>query len=261
MEKGVYVTKLKNGTPSYRVSINFKSRHIALGSYSDYDEAANAYKEASLCVHSDISIDDYSTLKSLRYDKFIVLLNFRDNNVYIKNPIYLKRNFFYYHLSQNEILTFDIDDLFYYSNHRIQKRGGRYFCADFGMQITLKSRYGIKNYAVENRDYFFKNGDNLDYRYENIYIINKYHGLRYDEKSKLHNVYIHINGDYLVGKYKEETVAAICYNKAADCLKSHNILQYKNFPQNYIDNLSAKEYAEIYSSIDLSDFLKKISNL
>lgn len=74
-------------------------------------------------------------------------MNFRDNGVYIKTPIYLRRNYFEYFLSPTLILKFDIDDLFYYSSHRIQKRGGHLFVSDYGMQYNILSRYGIKSHG------------------------------------------------------------------------------------------------------------------
>ena len=49
-------------------------------------------------------------------------------------------------------LKFDIDDLFYYSSHKILKRQGHLYVNDYGMQITILNRYGIKNYGV--REYW-----------------------------------------------------------------------------------------------------------
>ena len=43
------------------------------------------------------------------------------------------------------------------------KRGGHLFVADYGMQINIMSRYGIKNYAVLGKDYRFINEDTYDY--------------------------------------------------------------------------------------------------
>lgn len=257
MSDGVYITELKNGKKSFRSSFTYKGRHISLGSFSSYREANQVYIDAKeITNNNSISIENYTMDFSIPFDKFVCIINFRDNDVYIKNPIYLKMNFFYYYLNPNTILTFDIDDLFFYSNHKIQKRGNRLFCADFGMQITLNSRYGIKNHAVIGRDYVFINGDINDYRYENIHIINKYYGVN-KKDTELYVTTIHINGNVIVGKYKNEIIAAIAYNKACDYLKSIGIT--KNYPQNYIESLPAKEYAEIYSSLDLSDFRQKLS--
>lgn len=58
------------------------------------------------------------------------------------------------------------------------RRGNHYFVSDYGMQLTLTSRYGIKNYAVPGRDYCFRNGDPTDFRRENLQIHNIYHGVR-----------------------------------------------------------------------------------
>ena len=256
MSDGVYTTKLKNGKQSFRASFTYKGRHISLGSYSAYSIANKAYLEAKEIVNSKIDIENHSEFNTISFDKFISLINFRDNNVYIKNPIYLKKNFFYYYLSPSIVLTFDIDDLFFYSNHKIQKRGNRLFCADFGMQITLNSRYGIKNHAVIGRDYEFINGDIYDFRYDNIHIINKYNGVNRKDKDCFVST-IHINGNFIIGKYQNEVTAAIAYNKASDYLKSIGI--NKNHPQNYIESIPAKEYARIYSDIDITNFINKLS--
>ena len=57
-------------------------------------------------------------------------------------------------------------------------------------------------------------------------------------------------GYYTIGTYPDERTAAIAYNKAVDAAKDAGIS--KNFPTNFIDSLSAFQYAEIYSSIHLS---------
>jgi len=53
-----------------------------------------------------------------------------------------------------------------------------------------------------------------------------------------------------IGTYRSEEKAAIAYNKAVDLAKSHGI--NKNFPTNYIEHFSPKEYAEVYSKIKIS---------
>ena len=52
------------------------------------------------------------------------------------------------------------------------KRGNHYFVADYGLQVNILNRYGIRNYSVRNRDYRFINGDETDFRRQNIEIIN-----------------------------------------------------------------------------------------
>lgn len=78
----------------------------------------------------------------LSFDKAVCLLNFRDNHLYFHNPIYLRKGYFSYFLSDDMELKFDIDDLFYYAGHRIQKRQGHLFVSDYGMQYSILSRYG-----------------------------------------------------------------------------------------------------------------------
>ncbi len=114
------------------------------------------------------------------------------------------------------------------------------------------SRYGIKNYAVPGRDYRFVNGDNMDFRYENIEIYNIYHGvIRKDTKKGVrYTARIHINGNYTIGTYDSDIEAAIAYNKAIDILKKAGV--NRNFSPNYLENLSPSAYADIYSKLHIS---------
>ena len=57
----------------------------------------------------------------------------------------MRVNFFNYYLSQDDVLIFDVDDLFYYSNHSIMRRGSHLFVAEYGMQTNIASRYGIRS--------------------------------------------------------------------------------------------------------------------
>ena len=61
---------------------------------------------------------------------------------------------------------------------------------------------------------------------------------------------IHINGNFIIGTYSSEEKAAIAYNKAVDLAKNAGI--NRNFPENYIDTLSPKDYADIYTKIKVS---------
>ncbi len=252
----------KDGTIYYRSNITYQNKHISLGSFSEEALASKAYEDASrLLSHPGVTLEniDFSRYE-LPFEKIITLLNFRDNRFYIKTPIYLRKGYFSYFLSASEELKFDIDDLFYYSSHKIMRRQGHLFVNDYGMQVSIGSRYGIRNYAVAGRDYAFVNGDTLDYRYSNILIINSYHGVtRIEKKGKTrYKATIHINGNYVIGTYSSEEKAAIAYNKAVDLAKKHGIK--KNFPGNYIADISAKEYAELYTKLSIShkylDYLK-----
>jgi hypothetical protein len=62
---------------------------------------------------------------------------------------------------------------------------------------------------------------------------------------------IHIRSNYVVGKYASEAEAAIAYNKAADILIKNGIR--KNFIQNYVEDISASQYADIYTKVKISD--------
>lgn len=263
MKTGVYLAKKKDGTIYYRSSITYKNKHISLGSFPSEEQAHQTYLEASMLLTSSFTMEDicHEDLH-LPFDKAVTLINFRDNGLYIGNPIYLRKNYFSYYLSETEELKFDIDDLFYYSSHRILRRQGHLYVNDYGMQVTLLSRYGIRNHSVVNRDYHFANGDSSDMRYSNIVLVNRYYGVsQYTRKAQTrYRVKIHINGNYTIGTYSTETKAAIAYNKAVDLAKAFGI--NKNFPTNYIEDLSASDYADIYTRLKIStkyiDYLKSI---
>ena len=255
MKTGTYQAKKKDGTIYYRSNITYQNKHISLGSFSTEDDAGNAYQEASFLLSSDIKLDDISDfITYLSFEKAIILINFRDNRLYIGNPIYLRKHYFSYYLSEETELKFDIDDLFYYSSHKILQRKGHLYVNDYGMQITLLSRYGIHNHSVCNRDYYFANGDSNDLRYSNIVVINQYYGVfRFTNPRGMYRyrVKLHINGNFTIGVYSTEIKAAIAYNKAVDLAKAHGI--GKHFPENYIIDLSAKDYADIYLKLKISD--------
>ncbi|MCR4901996.1 MAG: hypothetical protein K6A23_03995 [Butyrivibrio sp.] len=256
---GVYETTLKDGSMSYRSSIVFCKKHIALGSFETAAKAHKAYEQASRIVKDPSwTLSKYRKGTTLPFEKCVVLVNFRDNHMYIPTPIYLQKNYFYYYLSQNNTLKFDIDDLFYYSMHKIMQRGSHLFVADYGSQISIPSRYGIKSYAVRGRDYDFVNGDPTDFRYENIVILNRYNGVRQISENGFikYKAVIHVKSNYVVGKYNTENEAAIAYNKAADILMKKGI--GKKYALNYIEDLSASQYAEIYTNIKLR---KTIENM
>ena len=255
MLPGVYTAKKKDGTVYYRSSITFQNKHISLGSYDSEETANLAYLEAERLLSTpSISLEHtLSHKKHLSFDKVVTLINFRDNRVYIKTPIYLRKNYFEYFLTSTVSLKFDIDDLFYYSSHRIQQRGGHLFVSDYGMQYSILSRYGIKSHGVPGKDFLFANDDPTDYRYSNIIIINPYAGVtRTDNAGKIsYQAKIHINGYFSLGTYDTDYMAAIAYNKACDLAKGMGIK--KDFPVNYIDSLSASEYAELYTNLILPE--------
>lgn len=252
---GVYTAKKKDNSIYYRASLTFREKHISLGSYSQAEEAHQAYLEArSLTDNVDRTIEDYKTASPLSFDKWVSLINFRDNGLYFPTPIYLKKKFFLYYMGPSKALKFDIDDLFYYSTKKIMCRGSHLFVNDYGMQFSILNRYGVKNYAVLDKDYRFINGDPTDLRYENIEILNRFYGITRIPSSTgtdcRYKVRIHIRSNYVVGVYDTEEEAAIAYNKAVDILKKNGI--DRNFPLNYIEGLSPAAYADIYSELKIS---------
>lgn len=263
MLPGVYSATKKDGSIYFRSSITYRGKHISLGSYLTETDANAVYEEARLFLNDRaLTVENLpSGNYRLSFERMVSLINFRDNDIYFKTPIFLRPTFFHYYLSPTIDLKFDTDDLFYYSSHRILQRNGHLYVNDYGMQYSILNRYGIKNYSVEGRDYIFANGDHTDYRYSNIIIVNPYYGVTCESVAEVprYKTRIHINGNYLVGTFSSEIEAAIAYNKAVDLAREHGIT--RNYPENYIDNLSPREYANIYSSIKLSkkymDYLKE----
>lgn len=263
MLPGVYQAIKKDGCVYYRANITYCNKHISLGSFDAPKNAHQAYLEAGQLLSDPlVTIDNVSFSKYLlSHEKVVSLLNFRDNKIYIKNPIYMHRKYFDYYLTPVEIYKFDIDDLFYYSGHKLLKRGGHLYVNDYGMQVTILSRYGIRGYAAAGKDYLFANQDSYDMRYENLININPFHGVRCSSRNGAvsYDTHIHIKGDFHVGKYAALHEAAIAYNKAVDLAHRHGIS--KNFPTNFLTELSAKKYAEIYVQIELSKkYIKYLTN-
>ena len=99
MLPGVYSAKKKDGTIYYRSSITYKSKHISLGSFDSEYSANQAYIIATEIIKGSDSIENsfYRTY-ALPFEKIVSLINFRDNNMYIPTPIYLRKNYFSYYL-------------------------------------------------------------------------------------------------------------------------------------------------------------------
>lgn len=251
--EGVFCAKKKDGTIYYRSSLTYRGKHISLGSYSTSAQAHEAYKVGRLILSSDIDISGYTQDSPLDFEKWVVLLNFKNNGIYIGTPVYLGQRLFYYYLTPDIILKFDMDDLFYYSSHKIMQRGGHLFVADYGSQITLLTRYGAKPYAVEGADYSFMNGDKYDYRRQNLKISNRYHGVIAGQKGKF-RARIHLNGYFNIGEYSTALEAAIAYNKAIDIVKKLGC--NKGFLPNYIDEIPPRQYADIYFKTEISEKIK-----
>lgn len=89
MTQGVSIATKKDGTVYYRAGLYYKNKHISLGSYADETTAGNAYLEALAILGSlDQLPEDYiEQPTTLSFEKIIVLLNFRNNGIYFKNPI------------------------------------------------------------------------------------------------------------------------------------------------------------------------------
>ena len=83
---GVYKAQKKDSSTYYRASINYKGKHISLGSFSEESDANQAYLDAKSVIDSTrYTVDNYSQYGFvLSFDKYICLINFRDNNIYCK---------------------------------------------------------------------------------------------------------------------------------------------------------------------------------
>ncbi len=248
---GIFKTVKKDGTTYYRASITYKGKHISLGSSENEAEAVNMYKTASAVVKSDCVIEEYYNYTDLPFKKYISLINFRDNGIYIKNPIILRKTYFSYYLSPDLELKFDTEDLFYYSEHAIMKRGRHLFVSAYGLQENIMSRYGIGSFSVPGKDYIFINGDDTDLRYSNIKVINRFSGIKAVKEGidTVYEVKIHINGDWKLGRFPTEILACVAYNKALDEARKYSLKPKCSCL--YIDELNARQYAELYSSIKL----------
>ncbi len=262
MKSGVYLNKKKDGTTLYRASITVKEKHISLGSYKSEALAHSAYVRAKQIMSCNKQLKAYvnefqdGKKSVLPFEKVIMLLNLRDNGVYIKNPIYLEKHSFTYYYSPDIRYTFDVDDLFYYSEHKIMKRGSHLFVADYGMQVSILSRYGVKPFAVAGRDYEFVNGDDTDFRYGNIRIINKYNGVTKEiiNGRERYTAKIHVNGDIIIGRYSTEINAAVAYNKAIMLLKEKGVtIDYR---ENFIESLSELEYVALLNKLRVSSKIR-----
>jgi hypothetical protein len=260
MLPGVYCAYKKSGELYYRASITYLGKHISLGSYTTQLKAHKAYMLAGRVLNNPHkwSIDNYPSSCLLSFHKWVVLINVRDNKIYIKNPIYIKQRYFLYYIDKSNVLKFDAEDLFYFARHKIIKRGGHLFTSEYGMQINLMSRYGIKNYAIPAKDFRFVSGDDTDFSYSNIEVINRYYGVAkcFKKSLPIYQAKIHINGDYIIGRYATEVEAAIAYNKATNLLKDKGL--NKNYPQNYIEGMDEIAYASMYQRIRISKKLKDL---
>ncbi|MCM1494975.1 MAG: hypothetical protein NC089_04175 [Bacteroides sp.] len=258
---GVTTAYRKDGSFYYRASITWHGKHISLGSFETPEAGHQAYREADSILNGiKQAPEDYSEASSLSLAKYISLVNFRNNGVYIKTPIYLYPGYFLYYLEPDCVLKFDKDDLFFYSSHTIQRRGGYLFICHYGSQYGILSRYGIRSFAVEGRDYIFMNGDNRDYRYQNIKVLNHFMGVQAEQQhgKTIYKASIHINGNYIIGRYDTETDAAIAYNKAADALTARGF--QKQFIRNYLPQLSREDYQTHYRTISISDKIYSVIN-
>ena len=113
MPTGVYTTTKKDGTTYYRASLLFKINTSALAVLMIY-KASLVYKEACSIVSDsanhwiniNLQLTSYDKKQfHISFDKYICLINYRDNNIYIKTPIYLCKKYFLYFLDINHYIN------------------------------------------------------------------------------------------------------------------------------------------------------------
>ena len=125
---GVFPARKKDGSLYFRASITYRARHISLGSFPSQQSAHRAYQEASHIINdTTVTLNSYREELSIPFEKWVCLLNFRDNRLYIPTPIYIRIKYFEYYISPDIVLKFDLDDLFYYSS---RKKIGRASCRE-----------------------------------------------------------------------------------------------------------------------------------
>ena len=259
MASGVYPAQKKDGTPYWRASVTHKGKHISLGSFDDETVAKRAYREACVVLrgYADKALPEISDYRegtcAMPFSKWVALINFRDNGIWCRGPIYLRKGYFEYYLSATEDYRFGPDDLFYYTHHTIQKRGGHLFVADYGMQVSVLSRYGVRPYSVPGRDHYFKNGDDHDYRPGNLVVVNRYMGVQQESRRKNFVARINMGSGktIVVGHYDTEEEAAIAYNKAVDVLKAAG--SDRAYEKNYLDDVSPAKYIVLYNNIKIRE--------
>lgn len=246
----IYPT-VKSTLTQYKVYFTYGGKKIYLGTFASYEEAELANAQANEIMVAPKGTLTFDNLL-LAPKKVICLCNFRDNKVYIKNPIYLYDTCFLYYVSKEVILTLDTKDLLYFSTYKIFKRGNYLYTQDSISQQNILSRFGIPNHSVRGKDYDFINGNIYDFRRSNIKIINNYKGVTQRKKGNqtfyIANIYSF--GPTVIGHYHSEIEAAIAYNKAIDLLKSQG--NTKEFTYNQIPFITKGEYDAIYNKITIS---------
>lgn len=247
---------IKGDLTTYKVYFLHEKKKIYLGAYPSSEEAQLALKEAHDIIKAPFGALDF-TYSIIDYKKVISLCNFRDYKVYIKNPIYLKDKYFYYYLSKDIILTFDMKDLLFFSTYKVCKRGNYLYTQDSISQQSLLNRFGILSHSVPGKDYVFRNGNPYDFRRDNLEVINNYKGVSKKEKDgqTFYVASIYTTQPLVLGHYTSEIEAAIAYNKAIDFLMATSSTTRDYIP-NSIPFLTKSEYDAIYEGITLSPRLK-----
>jgi hypothetical protein len=254
--KYIYPVNKKSGI-EYQLYYRYKNRRLYLGTYKTFELASLAFLQAKDLTSSNLLIDSIAEL-TLPFNKAVSLINFRDNGVLFKNPIYVCGDYFKYYYSRDIVFLFDNKHLFFFSTNKIAIRGNYIYTQDGITQKNILHRFGIPSHSVAGKDYIFKNNNPYDFRKSNLHIINRYLGVTYTTKNgnPVYVAKIFLNKSIVVGHYTSEVEAAIAYNKAADLLEKHTQADYL---RNEIPYLTKAEYNALYESISLSAYLNSPS--
>lgn len=151
------------------------------------------------------------------------------------------------------MLTFDIEDLFYYSGHKIMSRGGYFFVNELRYADQYFSTLRYPQPLRKRKRLFIPQRWRTRFPLFQCCHCQRYNGVEQIEKNGriLYKTRIHINGNYTIGTYTSENEAAIAYNRAIDLL-AEQLPDFKNYTRNYIEGLSHIEYASIYNTVKIS---------
>ncbi len=246
----IYKKQSQHGL-KYRVYYTYASKKIYIGLYETLMLAEQVLAYVTHLMHTPFTVDAFDCTL-LSFPKFIELLNFKDHNIYFSAPIYLTQDAFKYYITPDTVLTFDMKDLFFFSNYRIHQRGNYFFINIGPQQENILHRFGILNYATYGIDYTTLNGDPLDLRRSNLQLLSHYRGVQYAPKHSkpCYVARVRHKQSIVVGHYEREVEAAVAYNKAMDYLVS--VTPHLTYEPNEFPFLTRSEYQVLYDKVTIS---------
>jgi hypothetical protein len=235
----------------YRVYYLHRNKRIYIGLYDKEENAKKAYQLVDSLMHNSQPISAFKP-DLINFKKYVSLINFRDHSWYSTQPIYLYDTFFYYYFSPTCYLTLDKRDLLFFSTHTIGKKNNYIYIQYPFCKVSILDRFGLNTTCQYGKDYCFRNGNRLDFRRENLEILNIYKGVKKIDTSKNSHYVAQIYTDrpIIIGHYDSAISAAIAYNKAADYVEQ--LLPHKNYKRNDLSFLTQAEYDTLYNQLLIS---------